>query len=381
MFKRRSIGKTETARPGVLPPGAWWICIGVVLIWQAGCGGSSPVVTPPKPPPAAPAPFPGVALFEKAANLIELDPLKAVEYFSEAKVAFQDLLREIQDRPQEEPRRREARQYLARIHAGLELISGRRKYQAVDADSACREAAADPAAATLCRQELSELSTHLQGCVAEGFLADEYRQLQRKIAADIARLESCLAKSRPAAVTPPPVKENTAPPPPARPAATPPAAQTQPQPPPPTTPVTPPARVEPPAREVKPPPPAGKPLGTLHHDGRVGESIVLSNKAALKVGPGGRLLKEAAFRPGEVREYSITIASFGDLEVCLPPGYELTGGGLQYSGEAVFEGDNTRYKRYILQRVGAGTVIGGLRVRRQVNSPAEFLFIVKLYPR
>jgi hypothetical protein len=115
----------------------------------------------------------------------------------------------------------------------------------------------------------------------------------------------------------------------------------------------------------EPPPPSCIDLGKLTHDGvRYGQ-----------------IIKTGTIARGEVVVYCFTIAAYGDLNVFIPPGYQLDGSGLNFAGEWRTEGDNTIYKRYVREKIQAGTRIDNVSIKREVNSPDHFQFVFRLYPR
>lgn len=124
-------------------------------------------------------------------------------------------------------------------------------------------------------------------------------------------------------------------------------------------------------REVRDVIGGGGDLGTLTHDGIIGRQV----------------MREGSMAIGDVRDYSIIIENFGDLEICVSPGYRVEGEGFQFppdpkdpnSGIKIFEGDPTRYKRFIREKIESGTPIR-LKIVRE-RGPDNFKFIFKLYPR
>lgn len=115
----------------------------------------------------------------------------------------------------------------------------------------------------------------------------------------------------------------------------------------------------------------GGDLGVFSHDGIKGTQKI----------------REGSMEIGGSRDYSMTIENFGDLEICVSPGYRVEGDEFQFppnpkdpnSGIKIFEGDPTRYKRFIREKIESGTPIRVKIVRER--GPDNFKFIFKLYPR
>lgn len=95
---------------------------------------------------------------------------------------------------------------------------------------------------------------------------------------------------------------------------------------------------------------------------------------------GTQKILDGTMRRGESRMYCFRVEKYGDLKVCITPGYSLEGGGLGFAGKCIFENDATKYKRFIRVNIRGGTQIK-MTIRREQDSPDEFRFIFKLYPK
>lgn len=107
----------------------------------------------------------------------------------------------------------------------------------------------------------------------------------------------------------------------------------------------------------------GGELGVFTHDGVVGTQKI----------------REGSMGVGNDRNYSFAVERFGDMEICVSPGYKVEGEGFILKDVKIFEGDYTRYKRYIREKVENGTKFT-VRISRS-GGPDTFKFIFKLYPR
>jgi hypothetical protein len=96
-------------------------------------------------------------------------------------------------------------------------------------------------------------------------------------------------------------------------------------------------------------------------------------------GEGTKIRRTGTMNVGESKSYSLFVEHYGDLVVCITPGYELSG--IDFAGECNFETDPTRYRRYARLEIQAGTNITQIRITRRQNSPDNFVFIFHLFPR
>ena len=69
--------------------------------------------------------FAGITAYEKAVGCIEIDSLKAMEHYSEAKVSFQNFTRLAGNNPTATERIQEANYYLKRIECGRDFVNGK----------------------------------------------------------------------------------------------------------------------------------------------------------------------------------------------------------------------------------------------------------------
>lgn len=125
----------------------------------------------------------------------------------------------------------------------------------------------------------------------------------------------------------------------------------------------------------------GRDLGEFTHDGGIGAFKVVTDNAAAIPWTCDAVFEEEAIQSGEVRRYRLEVARYGDLEICVTEGYALDHPDFKYTGQTKFENDIVVYDRYIWELIGSGTKVQGIEVRRKTNSPAEFKFLFKLYPR
>lgn len=121
-------------------------------------------------------------------------------------------------------------------------------------------------------------------------------------------------------------------------------------------------------------------LGVFTHDGRTGDLLIVTNHTPDEWIGKTKIIQQSTISRGDYRLFSLYVERYSDLEVCITPGYSLEGGGLSFGGQKVFEGDKTRFKRFIKLKIPRGTKIE-IKIRRGQNSPDDFRFIFKLYPR
>ena len=119
--------------------------------------------------------------------------------------------------------------------------------------------------------------------------------------------------------------------------------------------------------EGEPPHPScpHKNLGTFTHNGIIGTSRTEIGTMDIN----------------SCKSYSLTIAERGDLAIFITPGYNLVKSQIIFTDTTRFEHDPTTYKRYGRLYINAMTSINDIRIIRTQDSPKDFKFIFKLYPR
>jgi hypothetical protein len=106
-------------------------------------------------------------------------------------------------------------------------------------------------------------------------------------------------------------------------------------------------------------------LGTFTHDGFVGSNV--ERNGTMDVG-------------GCIR-YTLNVQRSGELEVCIPPGYELRGDidADHFEGLKKFPRYPIQFMSYILRNIREDTRIN-IEINRRENSPSNYIFIFHLYP-
>jgi hypothetical protein len=77
--------------------------------------------------------------------------------------------------------------------------------------------------------------------------------------------------------------------------------------------------------------------------------------------------------------FSFDVQKLGDFEILVTPGYELVSNEFSYTEITTFT-DKSRYKRYFREKVAPNSSFA-VTIKRKENSPDNYTFIFKLFPR
>ena len=96
---------------------------------------------------------------------------------------------------------------------------------------------------------------------------------------------------------------------------------------------------------------------------------------------GTNVERSGSMRPSECKGYKMEVKKTGDLEVCIPAGYNVTGdlNDAHFIGLKKFPDDPIQYMEYVKRSILGGTT-ARVEVRRRAESADEFKIIAHLYP-
>ncbi len=365
--------------------------------------------------------IPGTTAFIKATEFVSVDPRTALEHYVEAKVHFENFLKEVEGKSQAEAEAREAQTYIEKANFGIEFVKAQENYENLNIEEICRKVSKNKASASRYREEYNQLLITVKAFKQYEYLESESQRLIKDVEDDLIRLEECVTSTnrRPIAVTggdltvsvnsvvtldgsrsydpdgghltfnwiqiAGPSKVHISNPLESQPTFTPKIhgtyvfrlvvsdgdLESQPQ----ELTVFVQGQISDNKKQKM------TDLGTFTHDGITGTLVIITNYHADERTENTIVKKQSTMRPGDSRNFRLDVGSYGDLEVNIPPGYGLQGGGLHFTGQNRYEGDPTIYQRFIRERIRGGTRIDDLKIVRRQHSPDDFRFIFKLYPR
>lgn len=92
------------------------------------------------------------------------------------------------------------------------------------------------------------------------------------------------------------------------------------------------------------------------------------------------VIKDGEMEKNAEISYSFSVQKFGDFEILLTPGYDLTRtDGFKFDKVVPFS-DGGKYKRYIIEKVPVGSNFN-VAIGRNERSPDKYRFVFKLFPR
>jgi len=90
-------------------------------------------------------------------------------------------------------------------------------------------------------------------------------------------------------------------------------------------------------------------------------------------------IEEGTMAKNSELSFSFEVKKVGDFEILVMPGYDLVSKDFTFTGISTFT-DKSRYKRFIREKVQANSTFQ-VYIKRSVNSPDNYKFIFKLFPR
>ncbi|MBN2536110.1 MAG: PKD domain-containing protein [Spirochaetales bacterium] len=122
----------------------------------------------------------GITLFNKAEGFLEIDPIKALEYYIEANVFFKTFIKE---NPGNAALVAEAKEYINNAEFGIDFIHALEKYEKMDIDELLESGHTD--VITMYKEEYGELLVILNRSKEVHYLEDESEKIIKKITNDL----------------------------------------------------------------------------------------------------------------------------------------------------------------------------------------------------